>query len=306
MFCTKETLRETLERDGVAVIPGVLDDCDAMVSGMWDYLEHVSQKWEKPIKRDDESTWREFYKLYPKHSMLLQHYDVGHAQSSWDVRQNPKIVEIFQHFWGREDLLVSFDGFSFHLPPEITNKGWFRKSWYHSDQSFTKPDFQCVQSFVTGVDIEEGDATLSVFKGSHKYHAEFRDAFGITDKSDWTLLTPEQQTFYKCEIVNIVCPKGSLVLWDSRTIHCGIEAKKTRKNPKIRAIIYLCYMPRDITPAQLKKKQTAFIERRTTNHYPCQIKLFSKKPHTYGGTETVCEPIGDLVLTELGMKLAGF
>ena len=49
--CTKETLKKTLEKYGVAIIPSVLTDeeCNEMVSGMWDYFEHLSQEWEKPI-----------------------------------------------------------------------------------------------------------------------------------------------------------------------------------------------------------------------------------------------------------------
>ena len=48
---TKENVRETIERYGVAIIPDVLDEdeCSQMVSSMWDYFEHITQAWEKPI-----------------------------------------------------------------------------------------------------------------------------------------------------------------------------------------------------------------------------------------------------------------
>jgi len=313
MFCTKETLKETLARDGVAVIPGVLDasECDAMVSGIWDYLEHITQNWDIPIVRENMETWREFYKLFPKHGMLLQHFEVGHAQSSWDVRENPKVLEIFANFWGcdKNDLLSSFDGLSFSFPPEVTNRGWHRKTWYHADQSFTNPKFQCVQSYVTGIDIEEGDATLSVYKGSHVFHEEFAEKFGITSKDNWHKLTEEQEAFYaeRCEVVNVVSPEGSLVLWDSRTIHCGIEPRKGRSSPKFRAVTYLCYMERRLaTAADLKKKREAFEGKRTTSHYPCKIKMFAKEPYTHGGDRPICESIPDVVLTSIGRRLAGF
>jgi len=164
--CTKETLEYTINRFGVAIIPNLLDEkeCDNMVSGIWEYFEYISQLWELPLNRGDKKTWREFYKLYPLHSMLVQHWGVGHTQASWDVRQNIKIVEIFAYFWkcSVEELLVSFDGLSFNLPPEETNKGWNRNNtWYHTDQSFTNSGFKCLQSWVTGLDVNEGDATLS-------------------------------------------------------------------------------------------------------------------------------------------------
>ena len=149
---TKENLRQTLEEYGVAIIPNVLDEqeCNDMFNGIWDYFEHISQTWETPLDRNDESTFRGFYDLFPMqtHSgLLIQYFSIGHNQASWNVRQNPKIVDIFSYFWTTppEDLLVSFDALSFNIPPEITNKGWFRKKeWFHSDQSFTRNGFECV------------------------------------------------------------------------------------------------------------------------------------------------------------------
>jgi len=123
-------------------------------------------------------------------------------------------------------------------------------------------------------------------------------------------LTKEQEKFYQdkgCNIKNIKCPKGSLVLWDSRTIHCGIEADKNRIFPNVRAIVYLCYAPRNsCNNANIKKKQKALEELRTTNHYPCKIKLFSKEPRTYGGIMPVITQIQPPILTDIGKKLAGF
>ena len=98
-ICTKETLKDTLNTYGVAIIPSVLDEneCELMVNGIWDFLEYITQE-SKPLNRHDKKTWTEFYKLYPLHSMLLQYWSIGHAQVSWNVRQNLKIVEIFGFF----------------------------------------------------------------------------------------------------------------------------------------------------------------------------------------------------------------
>ena len=291
--CTKETLKQTIDQYGVAVILNVLneDECTNMVKQIWDFFEHISQTWETPINRNDQTTWRSFYKLYPLHSMLIQHWNVGHAEASWNLRQNINIINIFAYFWGcsPQELLVSFDGLSFNLPPEITKKGWNipKNTVHHTDQSFTTNDFKCIQSFVTGLDINEYDATFSFMEGSNKYHQEFATHFNITNKDDWYKLTHQEEQFYLergCEYKKIKCPKGSMVFWDSRTIHCGVEASKLRKAQNIRMVVYLCFMPRNLSnEANLKKKQKAFNELRTTTHNPCKIKLFSKTPRTYGG-----------------------
>ncbi len=122
-----QRLKTMLDQQGVAIIPGVIDqqECDNILSGMWDYFEHISQAWTTPIKRNDLASYSGMYDMLPQHSMLFQHYSVGHCQASWDVRQNPKIVNIFADLWSckKEELLVSFDGLSFNMPPEDTSHG---------------------------------------------------------------------------------------------------------------------------------------------------------------------------------------
>lgn len=312
---TKENVHEVLDKYGVAIISSLLDEneCSAIVSGVWDYLEHISQTWEVPLKRSDENSWREYYKLLPKHSMLLQHWNVGHSQVCWDVRQNPKVVDIFASLWKTksEDLLVSFDGLSFSLPPEVTKRGYNRNNtWYHSDQSFLRNDFECIQSWVTGLDVNEGDATLSIMEGSHKFHKDLAERFAIKEKNDWFKLEREHEEYLLkvgCSYKYIKCPKGSMVLWDSRTIHCGVEPFRTRETSNSRAVVYVCYQPRaTISKVQLKKKQKALEELRTTSHYPLKVKLFSKEPRSYGNQLPVITQINKPVLTDLGRKLAGY
>lgn len=311
---TSDKLRETIDKYGVAIIPSVIteEECVSMLDGIWSYFEHITQKWTLPLDRNNDATWREYYKLYPLHSMLVQHWNVGHAQVSWDLRQNPKIVDIFATLYNvtREELLVSFDGLSLNLPPEKTNKGWHRKAWYHTDQSYTNSKDFIVQSWITANDVNEGDATLEVLEGSHLYHHRFAKKFKITDKSDWYKLSEDELKYYQkkeCSPVRIICKKGDMVFWSSKTIHCGVEAVKGRKNTNIRAIIYLCYLPRKgITEANLKKKKNTYVTLRTTSHNPHKNKMFAKNPRTYGGEVPEITIIDKPVLSELGLKLAGF
>jgi hypothetical protein len=316
--CTAETLTATLNTYGVAIIPGILneEECDNMVSGIWDYFEHITQTWDTKISRTNKDSWKGIYKLFPSHSMLLQHFNIGQSQVVWDLRQNEKIVEPFAKLWSckQEELLVSFDGLSFAMPPEETNRGWYRNhTWYHADQSFMRNGFECVQSWITGLDVDPGDATLAFYEGSHKFHNDFAETFELKDKKDskkdWYKLEKDEEQFFaeRCAEKRISCPKGSLVFWDSRTIHCGTEPIKGRTTPKHRAVVYLCYRPRIFaTPAKLKKKTKAFNEMRMTSHWPCKATLFPKKPRTWGKTIPEIVPIGPPRLTELGKKLSGF
>jgi len=310
-----DNLKETLQKYGVAIIPNVINDleCNNTVNGMWEYFEHITQKWDVQITKDNKDSWKQIYKLYPIHSMLIQHWNIGHMQSVWNIRQNKNIVDIFSTLWNctNEELLVSFDGISFNLPPEVMKRGWNRNNtWYHTDQSFTRNDFECVQSWVTANDVNVGDATLAFMEGSHLYHKDCKEHFNLTDKKDWNKLTREHEDFFLnkgCNYKKIYCPKGSLVLWDSRVIHCGAEAYKEREKPNTRAIVYLCYMPRSLCkPKDIIKKQDAFNELRLTTHWPSKPRLFPKHPRTYGNELPVINNIEKPQLSELGKKLAGF
>ncbi len=312
---TKEGLKETLSKYGVAIIPSVLNDQETqeMRDGMWEYLEKVTEQFDAPIKRNDHKSWRNLQKLFPLHSMLIQHWAVGQSQFVWNLRQNPKLVEIFSHFWNTpaEDLLVSFDGASFAMPPEKTNLGWYRNvEKLHTDQSYLRNEFECMQSWVTGFDVNPGDATLRFLEGSHAVHKKFGEVHSKKDKDDWYKLTEEEIEWYVsqgCERKCITCPVGSMVFWDSRTIHCGQEPMRQRAAPNFRCVVYLCYVPRTLaTEANLTKKRKAFEEMRMTTHYPQKVKLFSKTPRTYGSKLETITAIPKPVLNALGMRLAGY
>jgi hypothetical protein len=312
---TPENLKETLEEYGVAIIPSVLDneECNAMANGMWDTLEDWTQLWDTQITRDNPESWKNIRDLFPKHSMLIQQYGLGHAQFIWNLRQNPKCIEIFAKLWNCKpaDLLVSFDAASFHMPPEITNIGWHRKTWFHTDQSYLRNDFECIQSWATAFDVNENDATLAIYEKSHKFHKDFAKQFEMTDKDNWYKLeTEKQMEFYKskgCSEKYIKCPKGSMVFWDSRTIHCGVEPRKGREMQNFRCVVYLCYMPRSLsTDKEIKKKIKAFEEMRMTSHWPCKVKLFPKMPRTYGAVVKEVVELNPPEINEIGRRLVGY
>lgn len=318
--CTPQTLAATLEEHGVAILPALLDaaECRVLQEGVWHFFEHITSGWKTPFRHADPASWNQLFSLLPSHAMLHQHWSIGHAQFAWDARQNPKVVGAFAALWQcePEELIVSFDGSSYHLPPETTKRGWYKgNSWLHTDQRLSDSRFLCAQSWVTPLEVRPGDATLTFLHGSHKHHAEFAERFGLKGlKKDWHMLeTQAEHDFFfeekQCAQRCVACPAGSLVLWDSRTMHCGIEAMADREGgPNERMAIYVCMVPRRrADPKQMRKKQDAFQQLRTTSHWPERAKLFGKFPRTYGAHDLPnVTQIGPPKLTELGMKLAGF
>ena len=297
------------------IVPDILTptECDQVVSGIWDSFEHITQKWEEPIDRNSQKSWKGFAKLMPSHGMLYQHWGLGHSQAVWNVRQHPNILKVFSKLWDckPKDLIVSFDGLSFMPPPEITGRGWYRdRDWFHTDQSFKKKGLNTIQGFVTLEDVSDDDATFYYLENSEQFHEEFGKTFGITSSDDWfQLKDPAHKQWYidkGCVPKRVSCPKGSLVLWDSRLIHCGIGPKKTRTVPNTRAIIYVCYKPRSTCSERvLTKRLKAFEELRMTTHDPCRSKLFGKTPQTYGQEIPELTPLGHPELTRRVATLVG-
>jgi len=283
--CELAQAKETLEKYGVAVINDVIpqEELEKIKSLAWVNISHWSRGL---IDGSKPETWKNLFKFYPKHSMMVQEYGVGHMQWLWEIRQHPEVVKVFETLWETSDLLTSFDAMSVHFPPESTGRGWYKGThWYHTDASPSRQE-DCVQGLVNLFPVGENDATLSVLEGSHLLHKEFFETFKRKVSGDWYKLADQQELdfFLKrgCQIRNIQAGAGSVVLWYSKTFHQGKEPDRGRENPNIRLVSYVCMTPRSMaTEAALLKKRKALEEGRTTSHWPHRIKLFPLKPNTW-------------------------
>lgn len=304
-----ENVNNYLDKNGVAVIQNILTEHESIYyrNKIWEEINHVSQN---RFNINDLESWDKFYHFNPLHSMLLHHFSLGHMQPIWDLRQNPKIYQVFEKIWGVSvnELLVSFDGLSIHLPPEKTNKGFYQceTNWFHTDQSSKKIGKHCIQGLINLYSVNEGDSTLSILERSHKLHQSFFIDNQINNLSDWyQLKDPDLDYFKSCESIAVKADIGSMILWDSRTFHQGIQSDINRKNENFRMAIYITMMPRTTVtdPNALIKKQKAFKNLRITSHWANSVFLFPKKPKLcLFEFNLIHQPI----LNEIGLRLAGF
>jgi len=153
----------------------------------------------------------------------------------------------------------------------------------HTDQSSDKKGMHCIQSFINLETIEDGDGCLSVLAYSHKNHQEFFEHFNESTKgADWFILRENHLDWYLREKSSVWCsitaPKGSMVFWDSRTIHMGTLPRQDRVNKdRWRFIAYVCYTParyQNERDAELKRQ--AYIDNKTTSHWPYGVNVGSK------------------------------
>jgi hypothetical protein len=305
-----ENLNQQLELNGVATIPNVLteQECITYRTQIWNEMKYVL---EDKFDINDKKTWKIFYELFPLHSMLLQHLSLGQMQPIWDIRQHQKVGQVFEKIWdtSRNDLLVSFDGLSIHLPPEITGRGWYHQEWFHTDQSNYNKN-KCIQGLINLYPVHEKDASLAILEGSHKYHQSFFEDCNVDEKNDWYRLENDQIDYFTnkgCSKYAVEADIGSMVLWNSKTMHQGKEPEKGRKESNFRMVIYVCMMPRMLaTESVINKRIKAFEELRITNHWAIKPKLFPKLPRTYGNPLAKTRIVHQPVLNDIGKRLVGY
>jgi len=169
-LCDAENIKETVIKYGVAICP-ILDteECENMIENKWKVLEKLTAEFEVPIDRNNKATYKQITELFPNHKMLIQHWKIGHSKLAWEVRQNKKVIEAFAKIWETEDLIVSFDGASIYILDKPNRES---NSWFHVDQSYTRNNFECIQSWVNAYDTNEGDATLVILENSNSFHEE--------------------------------------------------------------------------------------------------------------------------------------
>lgn len=223
------------------------------------------------------------------------------------MRQNPKVIAKFARIYGDTDLLCSFDGVCIMQP-------WHRfgtASWAHMDQSSKITERSCIQGYVNLTDSStDATGSLYVIPRSHLKFGAFFDAFPEmreASKSDWCKLqSPEQVAFFGADAVRVHGGVGSLVLWDSRTVHQNIPPAAGTEAQK-RFVVYTSYQPRVcISAANLAKKQQAFLNYRLTTHWSAsKIRLFGAKPRTYGQPMKEFTVVRDRKETPRMLELAG-
>ena len=93
-------------------------------------------------------------------------------------------------------------------------------------------------------------------------------------------------------------PKGSLVVFDSRLLHCNVPAKVNRKTPRWRYTLYICMTPREWADNKtLQARVDAFRNQRMTTHWPHHVGLFPDDPDF--------PRIPEFELGDVGEKLVG-
>ena len=278
LLFTKE-LQEKLNQDGYVVVPNVIsiEKAEEYKEEFWTWLSQLGTG----IKRDDPSTWTDDrWPLVQKD--IITYPSISHAEFIWKARAEPNVVKVFSELWKTNELLVGFCRANIMRPSQYSGK--FIEPWHHVDQRDSKPDRVSVQGLLNLEDCGNRDGGLMVYPKSHLYHQALFKHFKTSTKKDWYRHSSDELMWLftqnnACKPTYIEAPAGSLILWDSRTIHYN-RSPWPNNNNKFRYAIYICQTPASFLTDKkiIKKKQDAFHNRKSTSHWPHEVYIFPENP----------------------------
>ncbi len=187
--------------------------------------------------------------------------------------------------------IARFTGLHFDSHPQFDTKS--EGSWLHVDQSREYLGFRCYQGLVQFTDAsQDGDASLECIPGSHESFSTLEQILGIKKfekpKDNWYKFSDadKDRTYFRGgagqKFISVRAPAGSLILWDSRTIHQGGRIRPSlRQRPIPRFVIYVCMQPGNLSAVEIDKKQKVFAEYKAVAHWPLKTKIFGA-PRVYG------------------------
>ncbi|KAL5009711.1 hypothetical protein ScPMuIL_012016 [Solemya velum] len=267
----RDAIWKELREKGYTTLPGLLSEaeCDEYISQYKQWLEQFGpDEWPSNARS------------------IIQDYKIGHFRPSWCARLKAK--KVFSCLWGTEKLLTSVDGVAIAEPAE-TGVGGFAKhdqNWFHLDQSGQRTGLHCVQGAVYLEEATETDYCFRVIEGTHTLHKQFFARFSNKLKrgkhSDFLRLNEKECKWYQdqgCKVVKVPCPKGGMLLWDSRLVHDNAQPEFKRPHTdRWRFVVFVCMAPAQwANQEDIGKKHKCYKEMLMTSHWPGQgMKIFAE------------------------------
>ena len=191
----------------------------------------------------------------------------AHSDFMWNIRTHPNVLNAFSRVWQcpASCLLSSFDGAGFR---QANDKG-FVLGW-HVDQNGTHEVGRvCVQGVLTLAQMNAETGGTAFIEGSHVHHESVCRRLCAADESleEWEFVSIPKgdPALVRAREVQPSIPPGTLLLWDSRTIH---RVRPPRDVSTVRAVVYLSMVPRTFAPPDvIARRVSAFNRGVPTTHW---------------------------------------
>lgn len=253
-FGSDAEILERFQEDGFVVVTGVFSDelVTSAIDELWESPCLLGR--DKAVRRDDRSSWgSEHWPQQDGGRNFISSLDSYQEQACWEFAQHPNAVHVMRLLWrdqGVEDLLLPEPPRYGVMRPTARNPEWRTdESWLHWDQNpWTQPDFGRVQAFACLSDQTPTSGGLLCVPGFHKHwrqwgenHPEgtvFVDGKQITRDfgNNQPFPVPSDDQVHN-QVVRVLAPRGSLVLWDGRLPHQNFP----NTGEDFRVVLYLSF-----------------------------------------------------------------
>lgn len=251
-----------LDKEGYVVFKDVLTSKELKKS-----IQRFKKSWNKVSPRfdfDDTSTWTKDNSPMMWNKGMIYWSGLSQSRFMWKLRTNRKILQIWKELHQTDDLVSSFDGFSFFF-----DKSQKPGKWLHIDQH-SKDELYSIQGLFNHLPVTEEDAGLVVVPKSHiEYDC------GSTKKK-FIQIEKDDEMYSKS--VKLIVPANTFVLWNSKTIHANEGTQKKMEISRITC--YITFFPKSLRSEEVRKKRyQGYLDGDTCSHYSI---YYQPKRHPFG------------------------
>lgn len=148
-----------------------------------------------------------------------------------------------------------------------------------------------------------------MLEGSHRHFDDFMERLQTIRCSKVSKEDLEWLAERGCARKRVACPKGGMVLWDSRLIHGNARPVKGRANPdRWRYVVFVCMTPAAwASEDDIKQKVNAYNNLQLTGHWPSMGMIIfpSKLPEGSVEDPNPLTELPEVATSELVQRLVG-
>lgn len=237
--------KDHLKEFGYVVIEDVItkEEANSLAN---DAIQWILDRY--PDVTSEYKTWTPTNVPYIRANGVIQWGGLPHCPTAWRVRE--LMLPYYVDYLGTDDIITSLDGCTISPPRRVRPLS----DWAHLDG--VEYDIDVLQGQMV---LSDTNASFVCTSTSNKYHTEILNKYLPKDKPSGFLRFNDQQVEELKQMfgpnwqVPIIVPAGSIILWDSRTIHSSrLQPQEDRidgfYNPDNidgwRVVFYCCYRRR--------------------------------------------------------------
>lgn len=260
-------IRYELKSNGYVAVR-VMNPCDAIA------LKLKFMAWLKAL--DPLVSTRSWDRMPDQVRGIIKAYGIGQAPFMWELRNHPRVRQAFRVALNDHvnELVPSFDGVCFH-PANLSENKEQTRMWPHIDLHPSKhADSKqlTIQSSISLIgNMHKTDGGFVVWPRTHTlgldfYRRKMPEAVRSMQGDYFPLPHAVAAKLGPPKMIHV--PAGTMVMWDSRLVHCNMPPISKRESHD-RLVAFVCMVPKPlVSPETLRLLEEWRRTGRTTSHSP--------------------------------------